>query len=760
MSRRARALVRLLLSGLLVSSTLASPARPARAAELPAVARPVVHVGRETQAAGTAFFIPAPGEVGVAAVAVAHAFDAAELARAREVEFKLGRSGRRVSVSSAHLTAPGRPFRETGASLRGDFMVFALDLKPSGVRVLEPEPTFPRPGDRVRLLGVPSQIPQDEDDLFGTVKDVSEDRIEVDLDTKADLRGWGGAPVLTYPAGHVLGILEAARPIEGTLRVSVSPIGAVLEALKAPLDGGRGRPFAAFAPGGPPAAATASAQAPAASGAPSSVAGAAPPTNAPSSRGTAPAGATKAPAAGGPEPSVRPDPARTAAVLRPAGQSLLGRPGPEKAVVRLSLEKPTAGEVFGDANGAFVSGRALALLGPFRKFDVAIVIDTSGSTAEPSGADINGNGVVGRGRGGGIGSIFGLGSSDPGDSVLAAEVAAARKLLDGLDPRNTRVALITFAGTPPDDGFFGRGVPNAAITEEPLTTDYARVRHALDMVLDRGPEGATHMAAGVDQATIELLGLRGGLSKPDKESEKVVLFLTDGQPTLPYGPGFERDNVRAVLRAADRAHRAGIKIDSFGLGQEALEGPVSCVEMASRTGGYFTPLRTPGDVVAVVDHVSFANIESVRVRNETTGADADEVTTSADGSFGALVSLRPGPNTLSVIARTNDGSEGRQVVDVTYVAGAPEVTLSPALMAQRNRLLEQKLLDLRRGRIAAEREKAEQARKELALEIERERAKAQDRAAQQRKQLDLEVEREDTGSAPAPAPAPSPAPAP
>lgn len=750
MSRRLRLPVRLLALLLAFPSPLALSVA-AEAVELPAVARPVFHLGRETRVAGTAFFLSAPGDVGVAAVAVAHAFDAAELARTKEVEFKLGRSGRRVAVSSGHLVAPGRPFREAGATVRGDFMVFSLDLKPNGVRVLEPEPSYPRPGDRVRLLGVPAQIPQDEDDLFGTVKEVGEDQIQIDLDTPADLRGWGGAPVLTYPAGRVLGILEAARPVQGTLRLSVSPIGAVLDALKTPLDGGRGRPFAAFAPGAAPGIAVAS-EAPVTGAA---AATGAPPAATAAPRAGRPAGTSPAqPGARGVGPT-NADPTRTAAVLRPSGQSYLGRPGPDKALVKLSIEKPTAGEVFGDPNGAFVSGRALALLGPFKKFDVAIVIDTSGSTAEPSGADINGNGVVGRGRGGGVGSIFGLGSSDPGDSVLAAEVAAARKLLTGLDPRNTRVTLITFAGTPPDDGgFFSRGVPNAAITEEPLTTDYARIQHALDLVLQRGPEGATHMAAGVDQATIELLGLRGGLSKPDPNSEKIVLFLTDGQPTLPYGPGFERDNVRAVLRAADRAHRAGVKIHSFGLGPEALEGPVSCVEMASRTGGYFTPLRTPGDIVAVVDHVSFANIESVRVHNETTGADADETRTNADGSFGALVPLRPGPNTLSVTARTSDGSEARQVVDVTYVAGAPEVALSPALLAQRNRLLEQKLLDLRRGRIAAEREKAEQTRKELALEIEQERAKAQERAAQQRKELDLEVEK-DAGAPPATAP-PSP----
>ena len=47
------------------------------------------------------------------------------------------------------------------------------------------------------------------------------------------------------------------------------------------------------------------------------------------------------------------------------------------------------------------------------------------------------------------------------------------------------------------------------------------------------------------------------------------------------------------------------------------------------------------------------------------------------------------------------------------------------------------------GLAAAEKGKQEQAdaaRKELRLEIERERSKAQERAAQQRKELDLEVE--------------------
>ena len=61
-------------------------------------------------------------------------------------------------------------------------------------------------------------------------------------------------------------------------------------------------------------------------------------------------------------------------------------------------------------------------------------------------------------------------------------------------------------------------------------------------------------------------------------------------------------------------------------------------------------------------------------------------------------------------------------------------------MSQRNRLLEQRLVELKRGRMAAEQEVADEARKELRLEIERERSKAQERAERQRKELDLEVE--------------------
>ena len=57
----------------------------------------------------------------------------------------------------------------------------------------------------------------------------------------------------------------------------------------------------------------------------------------------------------------------------------------------------------------------------------------------------------------------------------------------------------------------------------------------------------------------------------------------------------------------------------------------------------------------------------------------------------------------------------------------------------RNRLLEDCLRAIKQVRVTAERERAEQIRKELMVQIEKERAQARERAADQRKRLQIEV---------------------
>jgi len=676
-------------------------ARPGAA--VPAVARPKTPHLTTPAGSGTAFFLRASQEE-VVAVTTAHNFDLARLGRGGEVQFVLGKSGTLVSASTRLFAKPGRPFSEAGATLGEDYLVFALDASPRGIRILEAdlEAAETLIGERVRILGVPATRPHDQDDVYGTVRKAEKGRLEVELDVPADLRGWGGAPVLRQPEGSVVGILQALWPEGDSLRLGVGPIAGVLAAIAAPAEGGLGLPLTSFAPLD---------DGPATKG-----------EDAPLSDQLAMANSPREIPGEGP---------------------LLGRAGVLSTEIRLEIEQPADGSVVGSATGAFVAGRALALLGEFRRFDVILVLDTSGSTSEASGADINGNGILGKDRWG----I--LNSTDPGDSVLAAEIAAAQQIVRGLDPRNTRVGIITFAGHSENiRDPYGRGgtiviggSPGAAaITEEALTTDFARVEKALRHVMERGPSGGTNMGAGLRQAIRELKGFRGGLSTPDPESEKVVLFFTDGEPTAPYDPGDIRSNTRSVLRAAEAAARAQIRIHSFAIGSKALKRPVAAVEMASRTGGYFTPVREPGDLKEVIESVSFANIEAIEVVNLTTGEAATELRIQADGSYGALVPVRTGLNRIRVLARASDGSETTAEISVGHAKGVKPVRLPRELVALRNQLLQERLLSLKRGRIAAERDEVERTRKELLLEIREERARAQDRAAQQTKDLQLEVE--------------------
>ena len=667
------------------------------------MARPKYQVGDQVLGSGTAFFLAVEQEPGAVAITTAHAHELELLAEAGEVIFELGNSHEPVTVSNRFVVPPGRAFSEEGASLNQDYLAFALDQKLNGARALVADTAEPASlaGQRVQLLGVPAKIAQDEDDLWGTVRKGSADELEVMLDVPHDLRGWGGAPVIRFPEGTVIGLVEAAYPDSGTYRLGVAPIGGIVAALRTPAEGGLGIPFTRFKSDVLPGEDVESS-------------------------------------------SVEDALALDARAGRPADADgpLLGKAGALSTNLQVEIEYPSDGDYIGDSEGAFLAGRALAMLGEFRRFDVVFVIDTSGSTAIATGIDLNGNGIVGEDRMGGL-----FGNTDAGDSILAAELMAARRVLGNLDPRNTRVCLVTFNGRPPQETQPGTIVITTgyvrpdAITEAPLTTDYEEIEDALDHVWERGPNGNTNMTEAIRLGVRELRGFRGSLSTPDPGSEKIIMFFTDGQPTLPY-PN-KRQNIRSVIRASSQAARADIRIHSFAIGPDALSGPTATVEMAKVTGGFFTPVREPGDLVEVVENVSFANIESLEIRNVTIDKPAFESNSAADGSFAALVPLQTGLNTLEVRVIAADGTEAVATVQVSHAPGVRSPRLPQALAAKRTQLLERRLISLKRGRIDAERQRAEQARRELEIEIKKERAQAEETSEQQRRELRIEVEVDD-----------------
>jgi Mg-chelatase subunit ChlD len=407
----------------------------------------------------------------------------------------------------------------------------------------------------------------------------------------------------------------------------------------------------------------------------------------------------------------------------------------ERSDLSLEIEHPADGLVLGPGGcGLFVAGRA----GP-PKLDVVIVIDTSVSTAAASGADLDGDGSTGRPEFGEIGFTRGDRSTDPGDSVLSAEVAAARRLAQSLDPRRTRLGLVSFSGGPAD---LVRGEPVLpdAVTRVPLTDDLTQLEEGLAALREETPAGGTHMAAGIDQATVELLGLPGASSTADPSRGRASVLLTDGTPTQPYGFDRPADNVRAVVRAADRARSARIRVSTVAIGPLALEGPVAVVETAERTRGAFIPVRDAADLTEAIAEVRITEPLRVEIANRSTGEEARVLHVTPGGSWGGFVPTVPGENRIEVVARTESGVEARRAITITLEEDAPEAGIPRVYDFLGSASLGGCLRGAKRVEFTAEELQRERVRRELVLEMERERARARERAARQRKELDLELE--------------------
>ena len=392
-----------------------------------------------------------------------------------------------------------------------------------------------------------------------------------------------------------------------------------------------------------------------------------------------------------------------------------------EAGVRVVVTSPESGAVVRNRTDmAPLDGFAQAGERPTH-FDVMLVVDVSGSTEYPSGIDVDGDGKVGEQRPSLLAGLAGTKNTDPDDSVLAAEVTAGRALIEGLDPERVHVGLVSFAGEI-DPATGRRRSPDQidAILEAPLTRDYARVRRALDAVLLRGPSGGTNMEAGVKLALRELAGLNGAQSRPRRSAKKVILFLTDGKPSLPFGLSNKEDpeDIEAVVDAARLAKTGGVSLNVFGLGPVAIDYPIAATEMARVTGGLYTPVRRPGDIVSLLTGVSFANVEDVVAINLTLGemAGPDDILLKPDGSFRGFVPVRPGLNRVRVSALASDGSRGSTELDIVF---KHQDLTDAELQAELDRVRERN----RQLQLVMERKRQEEFRKQereraLTLEVE------------------------------------------
>ncbi len=280
--------------------------------------------------------------------------------------------------------------------------------------------------------------------------------------------------------------------------------------------------------------------------------------------------------------------------------------------------------------------------------DVVLVLDVSGSTLLPSGDDVDGDGKVGRKLRSADDPLRSFNPrrlcSDPGDSVRAAEIAAARRFVDALDPDHTRLGLVVFA--------------DSAEERAPVGASRERLEAELDRLAREADFGwaATNLAGALDRAGESLAAAAEPVpSAPGAAGRRRwIVILSDGTPNLPGNPRRAADEARARLGGAVDQ---GIRIHAFALGLQVMEDGQVFREISEATGGRFAWVKRPADVVARLADVDLSGVAEIEVRNASTGEAGRAVRVSPDGRFDGVVPISPGENRIRVTARGPRGSE-------------------------------------------------------------------------------------------------------
>lgn len=244
------------------------------------------------------------------------------------------------------------------------------------------------------------------------------------------------------------------------------------------------------------------------------------------------------------------------------------------------------------------SPTALMDIGPL---DVVIAIDTSFSTLDPSGADVDGDGVVG--------IVSESQYTDRDDSKLSAIVAGVRKLVLSSARSDVRFSLVTFAGA---NGVSRKNKTHRVIstrssqTRSELTADPEALNKALDGILERGARGTTDFYAAMRRSNRTLIDG----ADPEEPRKKIVLLISDAKSSSLRDLDRKIKVHDARLQAA--AHMSidnDIMINTFAVHENAGDWrrePVGLI--AGATGGRYHVVDDP--------EVLFCHLASALIEDE------------------------------------------------------------------------------------------------------------------------------------------------
>ena len=361
------------------------------------------------------------------------------------------------------------------------------------------------------------------------------------------------------------------------------------------------------------------------------------------------------------------------------------------------LEYPRDGQLVREPFG-LVEVRGWAGTGLRGSHDVVIVIDRTASTFRPSGVDVDGDGKVGE-----IVQVVVAGRrrraiTDPDDTIASAELVAARRLIERLNSKSTRMGIVTFGRTE-------RVLARIGTPPEGLLA-------VLDELPARPEQGGTYFYGAI---IASMKVFEQASSGEGEARHRSIIFLSDGLPNEPAPPAFAE---KAAVRASKHAARANIRIYSFALGTEVASRPDVFLRMARANGGELLIVEHPGEIVDYVPHVSLTKLRSVEMENLTTGESARAVRLFPDGTFDGYAPLAPGENLLRVTIHGEAG--GSRSFDLSVVFEKTS-SATPGGMRRLELLLEQLRLRSIETQLAEEarRKRDRLMQRQLEIEVER-----------------------------------------
>jgi uncharacterized protein YegL len=322
--------------------------------------------------------------------------------------------------------------------------------------------------------------------------------------------------------------------------------------------------------------------------------------------------------------------------------------------------------------------------------DVLVALDRSLSVWEASGADIDGDGKVGKNRPrAGKPSQHAFWTTDAGDTIFQAELVATRKLIERLDPDTTRMGIVAFGGR--------------ARVLAPLGSSDAELLDALDRLPTFADWTGTHFYAAFKRA------LESFEDAPpvegDQPRHRAIILLSDGMPTVPQPTASAE---AFTLVGAKRAAKMGVRVYAFAVGPRAVENSDIFAEIARVTGGELVLVNQPVDVIDFVPHLSLTKLTHVSIDNLNSSQAARAVRLFPDGTFDAYAPLIEGENLLRITLHAEDGGEryvDRRVVfeKTAVVTDEDRARLRQLLKELRIRTLETELATRVRRKRDAER---------------------------------------------------------